>query len=219
MVPLTNQLIRWSLPDVRSWVERDMSLEMGTKLDYAAYFGAGTAHTPLGITKIPGVTRNAALGATTPTIAQIETGARTAELAMEGRNLPMTNAAWVMAPRTRTYLADLRDGNGNRYFPELQNALPMWRGRPVMSTTQISIVGGGTTDETEILLVNFDDVYFGEGAGISFSVSTEATYVKNGVTISAFQNDLTLIKASLEADVDMRYLEAVSVITGVRWGA
>lgn len=220
MVPLTNQLIRWSLADVRAWVERDMSLEMGTKLDYAAYFGAGTQHTPLGITKITGVSRTAALGATTPTIAQIETGARAAELAMEGKNLPMMSAAWVMAPRTRTYLADMRDGNGNRYFPELQGANPMWRGRPVLSTTQISIVGGATTDETEILLVNFDDIYYGEGAGITFGVSTEATYINaGGDTVSAFQNDLTLIKASLEADVDMKYLEAVSVIESVRWGA
>ena len=220
MVPLTNQLIRWSLADVRAWVERDMSLEMGTKLDYAAYFGAGTQHTPLGITNIPGVFRVSALGGTAPTVAQIETGARAAELAMEGKNLPMMSAAWIMAPRTRTYLADLRDGNGNRYFPELQGANPTWRGRPVMSTTQVSIVGGGSTDETEILLVNFDDIYYGEGAGISFGVSTEATYINaNGQAVSAFQNDLTLIKASLEADVDMKYLEAVSVIEGVRWGA
>ncbi len=220
MVPLTNQLIRWSLADAKAWVERDMSLEMGTKLDYGAYFGAGTQHTPLGITKIPGVTRFAAEGGLTPTIQQIETGARKAELAMEGKNLPMMGAAWVMAPRTRTYLADLRDGNGNRYFPELQGTVPTWRGRPVLSTTQVGIIGGVNTDETEILLVNFDDILYGEGAGISFGVSTEATYVNAaGQTVSAFQNDLTLIKASLEADVDMRYTEAVSVIEGVRWGA
>lgn len=219
MVPLTNQLLRWSLADVRQWVNRDMSLEMGTKLDYAAYFGSGTAHMPLGITKIPGVFRVAAAGGTAPTILQIETAARAAELAMEGKNLPMMAAAWVMAPRTRTYLADLRGNNDMLLYPSLSLPIPTWRGRAVMSTTQIGITGGGTTDETEILLVNFDDVYLGEGAGISFGVSTEATYVKNGVVVSAFQNDLTLIKASLEADVDMKYLEAVSVITGVRWGA
>ena len=40
-----------------------------------------------------------------------------------------------------------------------------------------------------------------------------------GTAVSAFQNDLTYIKASVEADFDMRYLEAVSKITGVRWGA
>lgn len=219
MVPLTNQLIRWSLPDVRSWVERDMAMEMGTKLDLAAYFGSGGAHTPTGITKIAGITRFGALGGTTPTVAQIEEAARTAELSMEGRNLAMTNAAWVMAPRTKKFLGDLRDANGNRYYPELHNANPVWRGYPVRSTTQVGIVGGGTTDESEILLVNFDDVFFGEGAGLSFGVSTEATYVNNGQTVSAFQNDLTIIKASLEADVDLRYLEAVAVVEGVRWGA
>ncbi|MER9768880.1 phage major capsid protein [Mesorhizobium sp. M0189] len=220
MVPLTNQLIRWSLSDVRSWVERDMAASMGTALDMAAYFGDGGVNMPLGITKITGVTRLAALGGTAPTIAQIETGAAAIELSMEGRNLLMAGAAWVMAPRTKTYLANLRGaGTDQKIFPEISMAVPTWRGRPVFLTTQVSIVGGGTTDESEILLVNFDDILFGEGAGISFAVSTEATYVKNGVVVSAFQNDLTLIKASLEADVDMRYLEAVAVLTGVRWGA
>lgn len=219
MVPLTNQLLRWSLADVRSWVERDMALEMGTKLDYAAYFGSGGAHTPTGITKVEGITRFSGANGTAPSVVDIEASARTAELSMEGRNLPMTNAVWVMAPRVRKFLGDLRDGNGNRYYPELHSAAPVWRGYPVYSTTQVPVNGGGTTDESEILLVNFDDVFFGEGAGLSFGVSTEATYVNNGQTVSAFQNDLTIIKASLEADVDLRYLEAVAVIDGVRWGA
>lgn len=220
MVPITNQLLRWSLPDVRAWVERDMSLEMGTKLDLAAYFGTGNSHQPLGIRNISGITEEAADGGTGPTIAQIEGNARTLELSMEGRNLPMMGAAWVMAPRTKKFLADMRDTNGNRYFPELQGENPRWRMLPVYSTTQVSITGGATTNESEILLVNFGDVFFGESRSISFAVSTDASYVNaSGATVSAFQNDLTLIKASLEADVDLRYLEAVAVLTGVQWGA
>lgn len=219
LVPLTNQLLRWSLPDVRGWVERDMSQALGVALDGAAYFGPGTAHSPLGITKIPGVHRFTALGGTAPSIVQIESTARDLELSMENKDLIMNSTAWVMAPRTLRFLSDLRGNNDMLLYPTLQGENPVWRGRPVFKTTQVSIRGGVTTDETEILLVNFDDIYFGEGAGISFSVSTEATYVKNGVAISAFQNDLTLIKASLEADVDMAYTEAVAVAEQVRWGA
>lgn len=220
LVPITNQLIRFSLPDVRAWVEMDLSLEMGTEIDTAAYRGAGTAHTPLGITKIPGVTSNAATATgTSPAIALIEADAATAELGMMNANLPMLGAKWVMSPRTFIHLQNMRDANGNRYYPELQNANPTWRNKPVLVTTQNPVNLGATTDETEIWLVAFGHVLFGEGLGITFSVSTEATYVKSGTTVSAFQNDLTLIKASAEADFDMRYLEAVSVITGVRWGA
>ena len=221
MVPMTNQLIRWSLADVRGWVERDMANKMSVALDYAAYFGTGGVNTPLGITLVPGITRNAATGGTSPTVAQIESDARIAELSMEGRNLLMTNAAWVMAPRTVAYLADLRgSGTDHKIFPDMSGANPMWRGRPVLKTTQVSITGGATTDESEILLVNFDDVLFGESAGMSFDVTTQGAYVNaSGATVSAFQNDLTVIKCSMEADVGLRYLEAVAVIESVRWGA
>ncbi|AZO29418.1 phage major capsid protein [Mesorhizobium sp. M1B.F.Ca.ET.045.04.1.1] len=220
LVPITNQLIRYSLPDVRGWVEMDMANVMGVEIDRAAYLGEGTAYTPLGITKISGVTvvTLTATG-TSPTIAQIEADASSAELGMMNANLPMLGAKWVMSPRTFIFLQNQRDGNGNRYYPELQNANPTWRNKPVLVTTQNPVNGGAGTDETEIWLVAFGHVLFGEGMGISFSVSTEATVVTNGTAVSAFQNDLTYIKASTEADFDMRYLEAVSVIPGVRWGA
>lgn len=219
LVPLTNQLIRWSLPDVKAWVEQDMADSMGAELDRAAYFGSGTINEPLGVLNIPGVGSTAALGGLTPTVAQIETGCLALELGMMNKNVDVTRAAWRMSPRVFGYLSNLRDANGNRYFPELQDANPRFRNKPVMFTTQFPINGGGTTDESTIALIKFDDILYGESSGLSFAVSTEATYVKNGVTVSAFQNDLTLIKASLETDVDMRYLESVQKLTNVRWGA
>lgn len=220
LVPITNQLIRFSLPDVRSWVEMDMANVMAVEIDRAAYVGAGTAHEPLGITKISGIT-SVTLTATgsSPTIAQIEADASSAELGMMTANLPMLGAKWVMNPRTFIFLQNQRDGNGNRYYPELQNASPMWRNKPVLVTTQNPANGGVGTDETEIWLVAFGHVLFGQGLGITFNVSTEATVVTSGTAVSAFQHDLTYIKASAEADFDMRYLEAVSVIPGVKWGS
>ncbi|BCH33132.1 phage capsid protein [Mesorhizobium sp. L-8-10] len=219
LVPITNQLIRFSLPDVRAWVEMDMANVVSVEVDRAAYVGEGTVHTPLGITKINGVTSNAATGGTAPTVAQVEADAAAAELGMMNANLPMLGAKWVMNPRVFIFLQNMRDGNGNRYYPELQNANPTWRNKPVLVTTQNPANGGATTDETEIWLVAFGHVLFGQGLGITFNVSTEATVVTNGTAVSAFQNDLTYIKASMEADFDMRYLQAVSKITACRWGA
>lgn len=220
LVPITNQLIRFSLPDVRSWVEMDMSNVLAVEIDRAAYVGAGTAHTPLGITKVSGITEvTLTATGTAPTVAQIEADASAAELGMMNANLPMLGAKWVMNPRTFIYLQNMRDGNGNRYYPELQNANPIWRNKPVLVTTQNPANGGAGTDETEIWLVAFGHVLMGQGLGITFSVSSEATVVTSGTAVSAFQNDLTYIKASAEADFDMRYLEAVSKIPSVRWGA
>jgi HK97 family phage major capsid protein len=124
-----------------------------------------------------------------------------------------------MSPRTFLHMADMRDSNGNLIYPGLQLATPLWRSKRVFVTTQTPINLGSGTDESEILLVAFPEVYYGEGTQITFTVSTEASYTSGGSTVSAFQNDLTLIKASAEADVDMRYLEAVVVGDAVRWGA
>lgn len=220
LVPITNQLIRFSLPDVRAWVEMDMANVLGVEIDRAAYVGSGTAHTPLGITNISGITSvTLTATGTAPTVAQIEADAASAELGMMNANLPMLGAKWVISPRTFIFLQNLRDSNGNRYYPELQNATPVWRNKPVLVTTQNPVNGGVGTDETEIWLVAFGHVLFGQGLGIVFNVSTEATVVTAGTAVSAFQNDLTYIKASAEADFDMKYLEAVSVIPSVRWGA
>jgi hypothetical protein len=50
------------------------------------------------------------------------------------------------------------------------------------------------------------------------AVSREGTYVDgNGTTISAFQNDETMIRAIAEHDHQIRHDAAVAVIQGVRW--
>lgn len=219
LVPITDQLLRWSRIDIRDWVERDMAQAMAQELDRAAYFGAGTVYEPQGIAAITGIGAITAATGTAPTVAAIEANASTAELNMLLTNLPMDAAAWVMSPRTLLFLQNLRDGNGNRYFPELQAAQPRWRNKPVFITTNVAINGGTGTDETKILLVNFNDAYFAESRQLMFAVSNEASYVKNGATVSAFQNELTLVRATTEVDVGLRYLQAVQVINGVRWGA
>jgi HK97 family phage major capsid protein len=218
LVPITDQLLRWSRIDIREWVERDMSQAMGQEVDRAAYFGAGTINEPQGILNITGVGSTAASGGTTPTVAQIEANASTLELNMMMTNLPMNGAAWVMSPRTMIFLQNLRDGNGNRYFPELQLASPIWRNKPVLLTTTYPVNLGVGTNESVLALINFGDVYYGESRSLSFAVSNEATYVKNGVVVSAFQNGLTLIKAETEVDVGVRYLQAVQKLTAIQWG-
>lgn len=219
LVPITDQLLRWSRIDIRDWVERDMALAMGDEVDRAAYFGAGTVNEPQGLMNIVGIGSVPASGGTTPTVAQIEANASSLELNMMNTNLPANGLAWVMSPRTLIFLQNLRDGNGNRYFPELQLASPTWRNKPVLVTTRFPVTLGGTTDESLLALVNFGDVFYGESRSLQFAVSNEATYVKNGVTVSAFQNELTLIRATTEVDFGVRYLQAVQKLTGIRWGA
>jgi HK97 family phage major capsid protein len=220
LVPITEQLLRWSRIDIRNWVERDMALAMATEVDRAAYFGSGTVNQPQGILNITGVGSIAASGGTSPTVAQIEANAASLELAQMMTNLPANGLAWVMSPRTMIFLQNLRDGLGNRYFPELQNANPTWRNKPVLLTTTFPVNLGVGTNESVLALINFGDVFYGESRGLTFAASNEASYKNNsGTMVSAFQNELLVIRSTTEVDVGLRYLQAVQKLTGLQWGA
>lgn len=219
IVPLSNQLVRYN-PNIQGWVENDLSLAMGTAMDLAAFRGDGTGDAPLGITRIAGVLRQACATATTttPTAAAMESDIKILELRMENANLPLVRVEWRMAPRTIKYLQNLRDANSNRIYPELQGPNPTWRNYPVRVTTQIPTNLGTGTDESEIYLVAFGHVLFGDTLAMQLAISDSATVVNGSQTINAFQDGVTLIKAEAEHDFDIRYAEAVAVLTGVKWG-
>lgn len=219
IVPVSNQLLRWNVTGLRGWVERDLSAAMGTTMDSALFRGAGGVDSPLGITNISGVYRVAAVNATAPTVAQVEADAAKLELRMENANLPLLSVEWRMSPRVIKYLENMRDGNGNRIYPELQGENPRWRRRPVRVTTQIPSNLGAGTNESEIYLVAFGHVMFGDSMAIQLAISDVATVVNGSQTINAFQDGVTLIKAEAEHDVDIRFFEAVAVLTEVKWGA
>lgn len=221
IVPVSNQLIRWSLPKVAQWVERDLSSAMGTRMDLAAFRGDGLQDTPLGITNIAGVLRQDCASATgaTPTAAQVEADAKVLELQMENNNLPLLGVEWRMAPRTFKYLQDMRDGNSNSIYPSLSLPNPMWRGYPVRKTTQIPTNLGVGTDASEIYLVAFGHVLFGNAMSMQLAISDVATVVNGAQTINSFQDGVTVVKAEMEHDFDIRYTQAVCVLTAVKWGS
>ncbi|CDX26679.1 putative Phage major capsid protein, HK97 family [Mesorhizobium plurifarium] len=219
IVPISNQLIRWSGPNVGAWAQGDLATSMGTVMDYNAFFGDGLEDTPLGILNIPGVYTTAATNSTAPTYSQVDADARKLLNAIENANVPLVRVEWRMAPRVMNFLADMRDGNGNPIYPTLQGENPIWKGYRVRKTTQFPINGGGTTDESTISLIAFGHVMFGDCLRMQLAISDVAT-VKNGSqTINAFQDGVTVLRAESEHDFDCRYVEAIASLTAVRWGA
>lgn len=219
IVPISNQLIRWSGPNIGDWARMDLSSAMGLKLDYMAYFGDGSEDTPIGLLNIPGVSTYAATGDASPTYTQVDSDCRKLLTPIESYGDLVKSVAWRMAPRVFNYLADLRDGLGNLIYPTLQGNSPTFKGYPVMKTTQFPITLGDTTDESYIMLVAFGHVLFGDALRMQLAISDQASIVSGADTIHAFQQGMTLIAAEAEHDFDVRYVEAVQVLTGVRWGA
>jgi HK97 family phage major capsid protein len=228
LVPVSNELLSWSIGDMEAFVKDDMNGALGELMDTNLLRGSGLSNTPLGIFRIPGIPTFAALPATgtqAQIIAAVEATLARAEWEMRSRKVMGRRAAWIMSPRTRIWLSGLRDANGNRVYPELSygpgtnNAAPMLRSKPVYETGHIPINLGTSGLESEIALVDYQHVLFGETeSGFQFAVSSEASYKVSGTVYSAFQRNVTLFRALTHHDTDVRHVGAVVVITAVDWG-
>ncbi|HJV92170.1 MAG TPA: phage major capsid protein, partial [Azonexus sp.] len=166
--------------------------------------------------KIPAA---AATGTAVEILAKVDQDLSKLILALEGANSLLRKAGWIMAPRTKRFLMSLRDGNGNKAYPEMDQGL--LKGYPFRSTTNVpvNLVNGASTCESEIYFADFGDCYIGEDGAIEFAVATEASYVDaDGNVRHAFQENQTLVRAILRHDFAPRHVENVAVLTNVTWG-
>lgn len=215
LVPISNKLIRNSNRNVDSMVRNLILRGMSLVEDQNFLRGLGTGAGPRGLRYWPGITSNPANA--TVNVTNIETDARTAELGMMNNDIPMIAPTWIMAPRTKAYLRDLRDGNGNLYYPSLQGPNPTWRGYPVDTTNSIPINLGGTTNESEVYLVDYAYVMIADSYQIRVDASESASYKVGANLVSAFSQNQTVIRALAGHDFAVTRPKGVSLITAVKW--
>ena len=220
VVPLTNELIDYSGGRAARTAEATLRTSVGLTMDAAAFEGTGTSNTPLGMFNQPGITTAVATDSATPTIAQVEADLRPLiNVIMQYAQLGI-RVAWTMTQRVKGYLEDMRDGNGNKYFPELSMENPRLKGFRVIVSGSIANNGGVGTDESTIGLISYGTVLLGESGGLEIAISDEASYDSGGGTmVSAFANNLTLIRATMAHDWQPRYNESIATLTAVKWGS
>jgi HK97 family phage major capsid protein len=219
LVPISNDLLRAASPAVDRIVRDDIVTGTALAMDLAFLRSAGGIHTPLGLrNQLNGTdfaTTNILAATGGNTLLTLTTDLGRLELALLNANVPMTRAAWIMAPRTMMRLMNIRDGNGNYAFPEVQNG--QLRGKPFYVTNHVPInLGGGA--ESELYLIDFAHVVVGEHMGVEIAMSTEAAYRDAGNNLqAAFSRDETVMRAILQHDIGLRHLPAVAILTGVDW--
>jgi len=221
MVPITNQLISYSLGAAERFARTDLASAMSTKMDTVSYLGLGINDDPLGIFNLPGTYSTAATNSTTPTVAQVDSDARKLLNRFVRYPMLLNGLEWRMSVRTIGYLQDLRDGNGNFIYPNLQGNSPTFKGYPVRVAGTFPENLGGGTNETYLALVAFGHILYGQAKGLELAISDEASIAagQNGALVSMFSTDSTAIRATMEHDFSSRYVEAVALLTAVKWGA
>lgn len=217
IVPISNDLLRFSNPSADTIVRNDLVAAVAQREDSAFLRDNGTDHTPKGIRHwIPSA--NVIPVNATVNLANITSDLSKAVLALENANARMISPAWIMAPRTAMFLMTIRDANGNfQYRDEMSGPNGTLWGFPFATTTQIPINLGGGGNESEIYLVDMADVILGEASNVMIDVSNEAAYVENGVVVSAFSRDQTLMRVITHHDIGLRYDAAGVVLTEVDW--
>ena len=220
IIPVSNDLLRSSSIAVDRMIRDDAVADAALIQDRFFLRGAGTEFAPRGLRyQLVGTSLEATNILTmtaTPTLQKVTNDLARLELALSNANVVQTQAHWIMSPRSESYLSNLRDGNGNLAFPEMQQGL--LRRKPVHVTTEIPDNLGSGSNETEIMLVNPTHVLVGEHMGIEVAMSTEAAYVDAGGTMrAAFSRDETLMRMIMQHDIGLRHLAATAILIGVTW--
>lgn len=201
-------------------IGNDLLAGVTLAMDNAGLRGDGSGQNPTGLRSLINAANIfAALGGTSPTLANLDTGCRNAQLRLAQNNIPKRRLRWIMSNRSLMFLKYVRDGNGNKAYPSLSDANPTWDGIPVLVSEQVPSNLGAGTNESEIYLVDFGHFLVGIARALQMTSSTEASYNDGVGTRSAFQRDQTVIRAISSHDFDIRYDRAGAVITGVQWGA
>ncbi|MGL4637827.1 MAG: phage major capsid protein [Beijerinckiaceae bacterium] len=220
LVPMSNQLIAYT--GGRAWTAaaNEMAKAIGITLDTAMIRGNGTAPNPRGLHNIVGIGSFNAAAGTAPSKAVVDAAVRPLLNAIESFPELQGSVAWMGTQRVKGYLTDLMTAGGEtNAYPTMDSTSPRFKDYPFLVTGQIPNNLGAGTNESELSLVAFSQVLFGETQGLTLSISDQASYFDGTNHISSFQHELTLIKATLSHDVAIKYSEAVQILRTVQWGA
>ncbi len=201
LTPISNDLLRYNAVGIDGWVADDLMQNAKVALDDAFLNGEGTAHTPLGLKNVSGV--------------QTWTPASGTDLALntpngmlallKQANIPMDNVKWLLNPIGESWLEDLAFASGPFAFPSLDAG--KLKGYDVIESATVGY--NGTSKVADFWVGDWSQFLWGVGYDISVEMSREGTFDDgNGNTISAFQNDLTLVRLITEHDFNVRHAEA-----------
>lgn len=216
LLPVSNDLIRYGGSQYNTAVTSDLIRAVAQGEDIAFIRNNGSQYSPRGLRWLANAANVIAANGTV-NVQNVTNDLGKMWLALRKANIPFSRCGWIISPRTEYYLMNVRDSLGNFVFRAelLTGKLFTY---PYRVTTQIpENLTDGT--QTEIYFADFGEVVIGETLAMTFETSQEASYTDgSGNTISAFQNDQTLVRVLVEHDINVNYDTAIAVLTGVTWG-
>jgi HK97 family phage major capsid protein len=201
LTPISNDLLRYNAVGIDGWVADDLMRNAKVALDDAFLNGSGTAHTPLGLKNVSGVQTWTPASGT-----DLSVKTPTGMLAkLKQANIPMENVKWLFNPIGESWLEDLAFASGPFAFPSLDSG--KLKGYDFIESATVGY--DSTNSKADFWVGDWAQFLWGVGYDISVEMSREGTFDDgSGNQISAFQNDLTLVRLITEHDFNVRHAEA-----------
>ena len=220
LVPVSNDLIRYSAPSSDAIVRDDMIRALAAREDLAFIRGDGTSGTPVGLKNwIAASNKFAANG--TVSLANVTTDLGNALKLIMDANITLiiqqgatggidVRPGWIFSPQVWKYLFTVQTALGTYAFRDEMLRGTFW-GFPFRVTTQC--------ETSTVYFGCFAHAVIGEALGLMVDASQEAAYHDGSNVVAAFSQDQTVIRVIAEHDFALRHETAFSLITGVTWGA
>ena len=220
LVVLTNELGQFA-GDIDQILLDDMLSSIGKTEDIAFLFGTGTENEPRGITEwaVSANVFNATQSGGTATLTEVQADLQKVERLLLSADVPMRSPVWIMSPRSRLFLRDLRDTQDRGVFGDEMRQSRTINGVPYFTTNNVPNDLGGGTNESKVILVDASEVVIGDVPQISVDRSNDATVKIDGVDTNLFEHDMSAIRLRMWNDLILRHDVSAAVIEAVKWGA
>ena len=218
VVVVTRELVRFSDPSVDAVLRRDLQRALASALDSAfidASNAGESAVKPASVTN--GVSAVPSTGAS---VAQIGADLQAAIEALLDAGGDLTSAAWVVNPRTASFIAGLRGSGGSPVHPEATCIGGRLLGLPLIASSAVPIAAT-TGEPTTITLIDSSGVVFAEN-GAHLEVAQHASLQLDDAPtsdpseqVSLWQQGLAAWRATLHVNWVAARAGCVAVISGV----
>jgi HK97 family phage major capsid protein len=211
---VSNDLIRFEAPGLDRVVQDQLLRAYGTAEDAAFLNGIGSQFSPQGIrSQAATVTNSNSSYSATTVLSEIQG----LVAALETANVPVDNAVFYTSPKVREYLLTLvAAGSGNLLFHSVADGKLL--GRPIEVSTAITTTLGGSSNESELYLVDMNSVLIGQSY-LDVTIHRAATFHDaNGNLQSVFDQDASGVRLLGGVDIGLRHQQAAAVLTNINWG-
>jgi HK97 family phage major capsid protein len=225
IVVLTNELAAFSQGqqsfNADQIVLNDMLASIGQTEDVKFLRGAGSEAEPLGIVNQAAATNlfDATQAGAAATLDEVQADLQKAENLLLSADVPMQRPVWILSPRSRLFLRDIRDTQDRGVFGEEMSRSRTINGYSYFQSNNIPNNLGTGNDESLVILVDAAQVLIGDVNQVVVDRSDSATLKIDGVDTNIFEHDMRALRVRRWNDILLRHDVAVAVIEAVKWGA